>query len=54
MQHDNVVLLFFSIFPQFAGILIVHFISVFREDLASERTRTQVLRDNAVALQRES
>jgi len=54
MHHDNVVLLYFSIFPQLAGILIIHFISVFREDLASERTRTQLLQDNAAALQRES
>lgn len=54
MHHDNVVLLYFSFFPQLAGIMIVHFISVFREDLASERTRVRVLRDNAAALQRES
>ncbi len=54
MHHDNVVILYFSLFPQLAGILIVHFISVFREDLATEPTRIGVLQDTASALQQES
>ncbi len=54
MHHDNVVVLYFSVFPQLAGILIVHFISVFREDLATERTRIQVLQDMTAKLRKES
>lgn len=54
LHHDNVVILYFALFPQLAGILIVHFISVFREDLATERTRIRVLQDTASALQQES